>query len=513
MARRAISAAAAVLCIMASSGTPGRSYGEEQAGDILKSGELIITVHDENGEPVRDEAGMIQYMKIGDWEVDQDYTATVNITAESGEFYSNAYYQMRVLHTYPKKLIFTGPVRSLDIEQMSSLSCNVEDITFPDTIEYVHIGDSAFDGAAISGLTLNGSCEIGEMTFRDNARMNSLCLTGDSTVLGKFAFSGCSTLEEAELNNVTADRRAFAKCTSLKSVKFTGTAKLSDSVFAGCTALENIDIDIEKADVQNAFIDCPYLRTINSKPVFDPSTGDIVPEYRDFVLNNFKGSYSVGFLDDYILAQADKIAGEVTDSTMTDVEKAKALHDWICRKVSYDYGENEVYSKNHSDGSVFLNDSSQCEGYAKAYNLLLHAAGMESWYVASKDHAWNVVKLDGHYFHIDTTWDDGEETSYDWFMLTDEEMRAAGGLHESWAARIPTNLHDFQSPELPECSTPMGDLNADGAVTIADLVKMSRCILGNDTIAPEDAVLADLDPNGRADAFDLCRLRKKLIAE
>lgn len=51
-----------------------------------------------------------------------------------------------------------------------------------------------------------------------------------------------------------------------------------------------------------------------------------------------------------------------------------------------------------------MNDSTICEGYAKGYNLLLKAAGIESFYVHSNSHAWNIVKLGNQYFHVDTTW-------------------------------------------------------------------------------------------------------------
>lgn len=54
-------------------------------------------------------------------------------------------------------------------------------------------------------------------------------------------------------------------------------------------------------------------------------------------------------------------------------------------------------------------------------------------------------------------------------------------------------------------------MNTDGEVNVADLVKMSRYILGNDTIKQEDSVLSDLDFSGRTDVFDMVKLRKKLI--
>jgi len=67
-----------------------------------------------------------------------------------------------------------------------------------------------------------------------------------------------------------------------------------------------------------------------------------------------------------------------------------------------------------------------CEGYAKTMEILLEKAGIETYYVTGKanggGHAWNIVKLDGDYFHIDTTWDDPVpnregEISYKYFLV------------------------------------------------------------------------------------------------
>lgn len=50
-----------------------------------------------------------------------------------------------------------------------------------------------------------------------------------------------------------------------------------------------------------------------------------------------------------------------------------------------------------------------CEGYSRAFQLLLHAAGMECTLVTgqSRDgepHMWNLVTVDGYTYHVDPTW-------------------------------------------------------------------------------------------------------------
>jgi hypothetical protein len=160
---------------------------------------------------------------------------------------------------------------------------------------------------------------------------------------------------------------------------------------------------------------------------------------------------------------------------------------------------------------VLFNDKTVCEGYARFYNILLHEAGIETCYVSSSDHAWNIIKLGGHYFHSDTTWDD-QFSSHEWFLRSDAEMKAAGGSHASWDISCPSQFHKFQNDTLPICEYSSGDVNADGDINAADLVSMSRFLHGISTAENFDSVLSDLDFSGNADVFDLILLRRKLLS-
>ena len=62
---------------------------------------------------------------------------------------------------------------------------------------------------------------------------------------------------------------------------------------------------------------------------------------------------------------------------------------------------------------VFVNRKAVCAGYAKATQYLLNRFGIECAYVTSETHAWNLVKLEGDYYHLDTTWGDSSNTKKD----------------------------------------------------------------------------------------------------
>ena len=118
-------------------------------------------------------------------------------------------------------------------------------------------------------------------------------------------------------------------------------------------------------------------------------------------------------------------------SGATDYRKAKILFDTIVSKVDYD----ESSDNNQNIVSVFVNHRSVCKGYARAFQYLLMKAGIDSTVInGSADgasHAWNLVKLDGEYYHFDVTWGDPSFTSnnntddfinYAYFGVTTKEI-------------------------------------------------------------------------------------------
>lgn len=106
----------------------------------------------------------------------------------------------------------------------------------------------------------------------------------------------------------------------------------------------------------------------------------------------------------------------------TDLEKALWLHDWLIYNADYDYS----YTEYGPDG-VLLKGTGVCQSYADAYSSLLTEAGIENIVVIAPemDHAWNIVKIDGVYTHVDCTWDDpnsGGLENHTYFGLCDSEM-------------------------------------------------------------------------------------------
>ena len=121
-----------------------------------------------------------------------------------------------------------------------------------------------------------------------------------------------------------------------------------------------------------------------------------------------------------------------------DWDTALWLHDWLTHHVYYD----ETFSY-YGPEDALLRGTAVCDGYSKAYNLLMEAAGIPVHRISSDEinHAWNAVKLDGEWYQVDVTWDDplagakavtGQE-HHMYFCLPDELMKSD---HKSYSSPV-----------------------------------------------------------------------------
>ncbi len=162
-------------------------------------------------------------------------------------------------------------------------------------------------------------------------------------------------------------------------------------------------------------------------------------------------------------AEIDKEIGAFltcVNDTMSDYEVTLRIYENIIKLVDYDTiglerRKKTVVPANEPDDlrsiyGVFVNKKAVCAGYAKAMQYLLNLCGIECTYVTSDTHAWNLIKLEGDYYHLDVTWGDGSDTkkeknvsdavSYDCFCITTAEV-----------LKLESHTPEASFP-LPECT-------------------------------------------------------------
>ncbi len=118
--------------------------------------------------------------------------------------------------------------------------------------------------------------------------------------------------------------------------------------------------------------------------------------------------------------------------SLSDWEKERYVHDFICQNVRYDKLK-KPYS--HEIIGPLGQGVGVCEGIAKTVKALCDALGLWCIVVLSEAnpeqgikyrHAWNVVRLEGEYYHLDATFDNslGRDgvIRYDYFNLDDSRL-------------------------------------------------------------------------------------------
>ncbi len=127
----------------------------------------------------------------------------------------------------------------------------------------------------------------------------------------------------------------------------------------------------------------------------------------------------------------------------TDFDKVLYLHDYLVQNYAYDY-EGLSGTPIRDAYNFFKTGRGVCQAYMLAMIALCDAVGIPSLPVISDEmeHAWNLVKLDGEWYHIDVTWDDagGEQSavypsyvSYRYFLLSSKALHN-GGRTARWYA-------------------------------------------------------------------------------
>lgn len=157
----------------------------------------------------------------------------------------------------------------------------------------------------------------------------------------------------------------------------------------------------------------------------------------------FKGSPNYIFIPEYIFeknkirehqkalkARVDKLARPAKN--FSDIEKEKYVHDFICENVRYDKLK-KAYS--HEIIGPLGQGVGVCEGIAKSVKILCDALNL--WCIIAicgnnpekgikYRHTWNIIRLDGKYYHLDATFDNtlgaGAQIRYDYFNLCDKSV-------------------------------------------------------------------------------------------
>ena len=187
---------------------------------------------------------------------------------------------------------------------------------------------------------------------------------------------------------------------------------------------------LENRDMAEIFfqlrLDCPEIFYVTSFSYrFYPGADhvEMVPEYL----------FEKSKIKEHQKALSSRIAKLVRPAqNLSPLEKEQYIHDFICQDVRYDKLKK---SYSHEIIGPLGQGVGVCEGIAKTVKILCDALGIWCIIAISEAnpekgikyrHAWNILKLDGEYFHLDATFDNslGHDgiIRYDYFNLDDARL-------------------------------------------------------------------------------------------
>ena len=231
------------------------------------------------------------------------------------------------------------------------------------------------------------------------------------------------------------------------------------------TALENFETEINVYDykIPRAEASSQFFQILNSHPGLFYVKNEVGWSYTS---NSIVTEYTVTYIStpeevpqqkkEFEIA-AEQAAAQV-DASMSDLEKALVVHDYLVQNCEYDY---ERYSANpdsvpaisHTAYGALVEKIAVCDGYGKAYAYIMKdKLGIPCELVSSDTmhHAWNLIQIGGEWYHVDATWDDPTwdnigRVVHSYFLLSDTAIGDATHKHNGWETTRTANSTLYDS--------------------------------------------------------------------
>lgn len=162
-----------------------------------------------------------------------------------------------------------------------------------------------------------------------------------------------------------------------------------------------------------------YKCTVTIDNPFENNYKEIAKAYKRNTTKNLT------YTDKKVLSKVKTILAQNIKSGMTDLEKARAIHDWLILNNTYEsYREGTVSGQINYYDALFRGKAN-CAGFTGAYQLFMECLGIQNEVALSAVHGWNVIKLDGEWYNVDVTYDnnnDFEYIKYYMFLIPDKSL-------------------------------------------------------------------------------------------
>ena len=392
--------------------------------------------------------------------------------------------------------------------------------------------------AYISGVDTTKIPQSGIITIPDNITVRikdsngkNVDVTRPVTTITQSAFTNKKSIIKVNLPSTlkTIGNYAFSNSGLVALNLPASVTSVGMAAFQNCKGLYNVEYKGSMPDLQ-AFWSCDNLKYFNNSVILNhnPRTGEpilnskVAQAMSSITASTYDSYKKVPVLKQYATEYINYIVKTNTKTSDNPVIKARKLHDWLIQHTEYD---NAAATKKSSTAKedwacIFRKKSNGkysavCAGYSGAYKLLCNAAGIDCYCVEGDaiygndiGHMWNVVKIAGNYYHVDTTWDDNDpEKPYENFMRSDY---AINKYHTYKWAGIVDNQFVSRSTggAAPYDLRYLGYINTDDKFDEADATEIQYYTLKLHDPTPKQLMRADMNLDGTVDLSDAVFIRQ-----
>lgn len=238
------------------------------------------------------------------------------------------------------------------------------------------------------------------------------------------------TLQEGGLGVVVEQQDGAASLASTYDA--TALEKLIVEGIKACqTSIDVSELGLTRDDINNGAV----RSIINSHPEFISLSGGYTYWTSGSSITKIAFTYLTNAKEEQqeLDAALQEVKSKIDTSGMSDEEIVLAYHEYLTSTVAYAYEDyfNGTIAANHGYDmyGALVKHSCVCQGYAETMFYLLREAGLSCAIASSENinHAWNIVKIHGKWYHIDATWDDPVwdmpgRSYHDYFLVSFDTM-------------------------------------------------------------------------------------------
>lgn len=163
-----------------------------------------------------------------------------------------------------------------------------------------------------------------------------------------------------------------------------------------------------------------------------------------------------------------EILGTHNPEAMSEYDRSKAFHDWLIQKNTYGWlsdKEDSTRRLSYRGYTALAFGTGVCGAYSEAMQFLSDAGGLSCRTISGRangtngwsGHAWNQVRIDDNWYHVDVTFDDPvgvEILRYNYFHVTDADL---------------SRDHEWERTTVPACTSTAANWFVRNRLTVSSL--------------------------------------------